>query len=233
MQGFCETEAAVSPSNAPPGSTSGGEASERREIMQLRRSSIIRGFLLVAAMSVVTAACGGGSGTTEQGASQAPATPQTATTAPATSSADPLQGDWRNESTCQDSLRALRRRLSDKEVLTSKYVHGWEDLLFPWGGEPTNDDPCHGATGTRAFVARFADGNLALCDAQTGGCDVHATYKLVGDHSFAVEDPEGNLCPCPATWRFEIVGDLLTIHVEPADPFTVSTWEATPWARES
>jgi hypothetical protein len=208
-----------------------GEAVERREIMRVTRSSIARGSLLAAAASLVLAACGGGGGTTEQAAS-----PASATVAPATSpatSTDPLEGDWRNESTCQDSLRALRRRLSDKEVLENKYVRGWNDLLSPWGGEPTNDDPCHGATGTRAFVARFADGHLALCDAQTGGCDVHdATYQLVGDHSFVVEDPSDNLCPCPATWRFEIVGDRLTIHV-PADPFAVSTWEAAPWIRES
>lgn len=192
--------------------------------MQLRRSSIIRGFLLVAAMSVVLAACGGSGGTTGQVASRAPAT------SPATS-ADPLEGDWRTEFTCQASLRALRHRLSDKKVL--KGVGSWKELMGEWGGEPTNDDPCQGATGTAAFVARFADGNLTLCQVKTGGCEVHATYELVGDHSFTLNDPEGNLCPCTQPWQFEIVGDRLTIHVEPADPYTVHTWEAAPWTRES
>jgi hypothetical protein len=192
--------------------------------MQLRRSSIIRGFLLVAAMSVVLAACGGSGGTTGQVASRAPAT------SPATS-ADPLEGDWRTEFTCQASLRALRHRLSDKKVL--KGVGSWKELMGEWGGEPTNDDPCRGATGTAAFVARFADGNLTLCQVKTGGCEVHATYELVGDHSFTLNDPEGNLCPCTQPWQFEIVGDRLTIHVEPADPYTVHTWEAAPWTRES
>jgi hypothetical protein len=199
--------------------------------MGLRRSAITLASPMAAVMAAVLTACGGGGATTGQAASQASATGSPATSP--TTSADPLEGDWRNESTCQDSLRALRRRLSDKEVLENKYVHGWKDLLSPWGGEPINDDPCHGASGTRGFVARFADGNLALCDAQTGGCEVHATYKLVGDHSFVVKDPEENLCPCPATWEFAIVGDRLTIHVQPADPFTVSTWEAAPWTRES
>jgi len=199
--------------------------------MQVRRSSIVRGSLLATAALLVLAACGGAGGTTGQVPSSAPATVAPATSP--TTSADPLEGDWRQEVTCQDALRALRRRLSDKEVLENKYVHGWKDLLSPWGGEPTNDDPCHGATGTRAFVARFADGNLALCDAQTGGCEVHATYELVGDHSITINDPSDNLCPCPATWRFEISGDRLTVHVELADPFTVSTWEAAPWVRES
>lgn len=183
------------------------------------------------AMSLVLAACGGSGGTTGQVASQAPSTAASAT--PATTSADPLEGAWRTEPTCQDSLRALRHRLSDKKVLEAAGAAGWKEFLGRFGGEPTNDDPCQGATGTDAKVARFADGNLTLCDAKTGGCDVHATYKLVGDHSFVVEDPEENLCPCTEPWQFEIVGDRLTIHVEPTDPYTVSTWEAAPWTRES
>ncbi len=200
--------------------------------MRVVRSSIARGSLLVLAMSLLFAACGGGGGTTGQAASQAPSTAAPAISP--TTSGDPLEGDWRSESTCQASLRALRRRLSDKEVLGNEYVRGWKDFLSPWGGEPTNDDPCHGATGTRALVARFADGNLALCEVKSGGCDVTAaTYELVGDHSFIINDPSENLCPCPATWEFEIVGDRLTIHVGPKDPFIVSTWEATPWIRES
>jgi hypothetical protein len=231
MQGFCEARETGSHPDASR-TVTGGEAGEGREIMRVRRSLIIRGSLLVAAMSVVTAACGGGGGTTGQAASRAPATVAPATSP--TTSADPLEGDWQQEVTCQDALRALRRRLSDKEVLENKYVHGWKDFLSPWGADPTNDDPCHGATGTRAFVARFSDGNLALCDVKTGGCDINAaTYELVGDHSITINDPSDNLCPCPVTWQFEIVGDRLTFHVEPADPFNVSTWEAAPWVRES
>ncbi len=198
--------------------------------MQLKRSSSTRGLLLVAAVSLVVAACSGGGRATDQGASQDPATTQAAPSA--TTAADPLEGEWRNESTCQDALRALRRRQSDEEVLDN-VNHGWKDVLFPWGGEPTKDDPCYGAAGTRAFVARFADGNLALCEAKTGECEVHATYERVGDHSITLNDPEGNLCPCTEPWEFEIVGDRLMIHVEPADPITVSTWEAAPWTRES
>ncbi len=197
--------------------------------MQLRRSSIIRGFLLVAAMSVVTAACGGGGRTTEQGASQAPATTQAATNPPATTSADPLQGEWRTEYTCQQSVRAIRARLSEKKIL--KQIGSWESYLEEFGGKPSEDDPCHGATGTDARLARFADGNLALCDAKTGGCEVHATYQVNGDH-LTVDDPEGNLCPCPGTWDFEIAGDQLTFHTD-ADSYVIGTWEAAPWTRES
>jgi len=199
--------------------------------MQLRRSSIAGGFL-VAAMSLVVAACGGGGQTTGQGASQAPATTQAATAPPSTTSADPLQGDWRTEFTCQQSVRALRARLSEKQIL--KKIGSWKSFIGEeWGGKPTEDDPCHGATGAEALLARFADGNLALCYATTGQCEVHATYQLVGDHSITINDPEGNLCPCTQPWDFEIASDQLTFHVQPADPSTIHAWEAAPWTRES
>jgi hypothetical protein len=81
-------------------------------------------------------------------------------------------------------------------------------------------------------VARFENGNLALCDAKTGGCEVHATYERVGDHSITVNDPTDNICPCPGTWQFEIADDQLMFHVEP-NPWIVGLWEAAPWTRES
>jgi hypothetical protein len=209
-------------------------AGERREIMQLRRSSIGRGSLLATALSLVLAACGGGGDTTGQAASPTPATK--AATSP-TTSADPLEGDWRTEFTCQDSLRAIRSRLSEEEIL--EQVGSWKEFMGGWGGEPTDDDPCNEAAGTHAFVARFADGNLALCDATTGGCDVHATYELVSDHSISLNDPEGNLCEgtkpptgCPVTWKFDISGEELTFHLPP-DAFTIGLWEAASWTRES
>lgn len=199
--------------------------------MQLTRPSSARGLLLVAAISLVVAACGSGGGATDQGTSQAPASTQAITAPPSTSSADPLQGEWRTELTCQQSVRAIRARLSEKQI--SKKVGSWKSFIGEaWGAKPTEDDPCHGATGTHALLARFADGDLALCDAG-GGCPVQATYELVGDHSITVNDPEGNLCPCTQPWHFEIAGDQLTFHVQPADPSTIQTWEAAPWTRES
>jgi hypothetical protein len=198
--------------------------------MQRKRSSSARGLLLVAAISLMVAACGSGDRATDQGSSQAPATTQAATDPPDTTSADPLQGEWRTEYTCQQSVRAIRARLSDKQIL--KLVGSWKSFIGEeFGGKPTEDDPCHGATGTDARLARFADGNLALCDAG-GGCPVQATYELVSDHSITINDPEGNLCPCPQPWDFEIAGDQLTFHVQPADPSTIHTWEAAPWTRE-
>ncbi len=198
-------------------------------MMRTRRSSVGRGLVLASAMSLALAGCGGGDGTTGQPASQDP-TKAAPITQPPTTSADPLEGDWHTEFTCEESLGAIRSRLSEKVILDQ--VGSWGDIMEMWGGEPTNDDPCQGATGTAALVARFADGSLALCDAKTGGCEVHATYELVDDRSITVNDPEDNLCPCPGTWQFEIAGDQLTFHVEP-NAWIVGTWEAAPWTRES
>ena len=162
--------------------------------MQLRRSSIIRGFLLVAAMSVVTAACGGGGRTPEQGASQAPATTHAATNPPATTSADPLQGEWRTEYTCQQSVRAIRARLSEKKIL--KQIGSWESYLEEFGGKPSEDDPCHGATGTDARLARFADGIRFIRLESMQGVAVFVSVERDGANAQLVrraKDADGNL----------------------------------------
>ena len=197
--------------------------------MQLRRSSITRGLFLGAAISVLAAACGGGGRTTEPGTSQAPATTQESTTPPPVSSVDPLEGEWRSDFTCDQSVRAIRDRLPEEQIL--EQIGSWESFLEEWEGDPTQENPCHGATGTDARLARVGDGNLALCDAETGDCEVQATYEVDSDH-LIVDDPEGNLCgPCPVTWDFEIAGDKLTFHVDP-NPWVIGTWEAAPWTRQ-
>ena len=202
--------------------------------MRRRRSSIGRGPLLATVISLVLSACGEGGGTAGQTASSDPTTAAPASSS--TTSADSLDGDWRIEFTCEASLRAIRARLSEKEIL--EQVGSWKDFMGGWGGKPTDDDPCRGATRTAAFVARFTDGDLALCDAKTGGCDVHASYEVVGDHAISLNDPDGNLCEgtkpptgCPVTWRFEIDGEELTFHLPP-DAFSMGLWEAGPWTRE-
>jgi hypothetical protein len=193
----------------------------------LRYRGIVRGWLVAAAVSLVLAACGGSGGTTGEDTSQTPA----ATTEPA-GQAGPLEGVWSTEFTCQDSVRAIESRLSAKQI--EEQAGSLSVVLGAqgWQVTPTKDDPCHGATGSVALLARFADGNLALGDAKTGTYEVSATYELIDDHSISVNDPSENLCPCPGEWGFEIEGDQLTFHVEP-DPWMVGAWEAAPWVRES
>ena len=192
------------------------------------RTTVACAALIAVTVSVVATGCGGGNGN-EPKASPA----QAASTASRNTSHDPLEGEWRTEFTCRESVRAIARRLTTRQI--ERQVGGWDEYLavFQWHPKPVKGDPCHGASETPvALLARFGDGNLALCDATTGECEVQATYELVGDHAIEVNDPEGNLCPCPAKWTFELDGDELTFRV-PANAFVLGTWEAAPWQRAS
>jgi hypothetical protein len=182
---------------------------------------------MLAAASVALAACGGSDPAEPRGSE-----PQTATSEESSGSSDPLEGEWRTEFTCGESVKAIERRLSPKQI--HQQVGTWKAFLEVWGAKPTRKDPCHGATRTIALLARFANGNLALCDAETMQCEVSATYELVGKHSIRVDDQEGNLCEsnCPVKWEFELTGDELRFQVSP-DAFVIGAWESSPWIRES
>jgi hypothetical protein len=198
--------------------------------IQPRQSSIALGLPLAVVASLMLAACGGGGGTSAEQASQAPA----ATTSPAAGQADPLRGEWRAEVSCQESVRAVQRRLSAKQM--REQGTNWKDVLRGFGGkwsgvEPTKDDPCHGAPGTMALLARFAEGNLALLNAESGELGAQARYELVDEHTISVDESEDALCaPCPVRWTFEIAGDELTFRVQPG-AHVLSAWEAAPWIR--
>jgi hypothetical protein len=195
---------------------------------QPRQSSIALGLPLAVVASLLLAACAGGSRTSAEQAPQAPA----ATTSPAAGQADPLEGEWRTEVSCQASVRAVQRRLSAKQM--REQGTNWKDVLRGFGGkwsgvEPTRDDPCHGAPGTMALLARFSEGNLALLNAESRELGAQARYELVDDHTISVNGED--LCvPCPARWRFEIAGDELTFRVQPG-AHVLSAWEAAPWIR--
>jgi hypothetical protein len=194
--------------------------------MRLDHRPIARRTFVATAMSMVLAACGGSDATTGEGASRTPA----ATTEP-TGQVDPIEGKWRADFTCKDSLRVIETRLSPKQIREQVGSLGSFIEGQGWGAEPTGDDPCHGATQTVAALVRFANGDLALVDPETGE-GVQATYELVDDHTILVNDTSGNLCPCPGTWGFEITGDEVTFRVEP-DIFIIATWEAAPFHRVS
>jgi hypothetical protein len=205
--------------------------------IQPRQSLIAVGLLLAAALAL--AACGGGSGNSGEEASQTPAT----TTSPPAGQADPLEGEWRAEFTCRESVRAVKRRLSAAQIhaqATRERAGGalgiLKRVLRAIGGkwsdaEPTKDDPCHGAPGKVALVARFADGNLALFDGG-GELGLQARYKLVGDQAISVEAEDLCAPSCPR-WTFEIAGGELTFRLHPPIAYGVSSWEAAPWVRVS
>lgn len=187
------------------------------------RQSLVALGSLIAALAL--AGCGGGNGNSGDEASQTPAT----TTSRPAGEADPLEGEWRAEFTCQEAVRAIERRLSTKQV---QPVTNWKSVLEAWGAEPTKDDRCHGATGTVALLARFAGGNLALLNAETGDA-AQARYELVGANAISVDESEGALCgPCPTRWKYEITGDKVRFHLRPhADAAVYGVWEAAPFER--
>jgi hypothetical protein len=131
-------------------------------------------------MSLVLAACGGGSGTTEEETPQTPAA-----TSERTGQDDPLEGEWRAEYSCKDSVRAIESHLTPEQIRLQ--VGSLKSAIGEWGGQPTNVDPCNGVHQSRKVVARFADGNLGLFKAETGELMADARYELVDDHSFSVE----------------------------------------------
>ena len=112
---------------------------------------------------------------------------------------DPLQGEWRAEFTCEDSLRAIEGSgLSPDQIRVQvlrdsccptgslhSFMGGW------FGGRPTKDDPCRGATKSRSIEVRFEDGTLELGDPDVVGVE----YELLDDHTIGVTDPSDNVCP--------------------------------------
>jgi hypothetical protein len=193
----------------------------------MRRSMFAVTFIAAALM----AGCGSSAGRASDQPGEG--SPSDAPAPSPTEALDPLEGEWRTEFTCRESVQAIQRRLSESEI--REQIGPWDDYVAAWNAEPTEADPCRGASATSlSKIARFLDGNLALCDGDTGACDVHATYEL-SDGSITIEDPEDNLCPCPATWRFRIVGERATFRVVGSNAYAgvIGTWEAAPWTREA
>jgi hypothetical protein len=200
--------------------------------MRLRCRSIARWTLVAATMSLVLAACGGGDGTTEEAGSSTAA----AVTNEPRSQVDPLEGEWRAEFTCDDSLRAIERSGLSPSLIRVQILR---DSCCPtgslhsfmgawWGGKPTQSDPCRGATKSRSFVVRFEEGTLQIPDPDTIGVE----YEFLDDHTISVTDPSDNVCPpgVECRWEFELTGDELTFDV--GDQIGgIMTWESAPFRR--
>ena len=200
--------------------------------MRLRCRSIARWTLVAAAMSLVLVACGGGDGPTEAAGSP---TAAAATNEPG-SQVDPLEGEWRAEYTCEDSLQAIETSgLSPSQIRVQllrdpccptgslhSFMGAW------WGGKPTRSDPCRGTTKSRSFVVRFEDGTLQMPDPDVVGVQ----YELLDDHTISVSDPSDNVCPLgtECRWGFERAGDELTFDVG-ENIYGITFWESAPFER--
>ncbi|MDQ3689197.1 MAG: TRAP transporter substrate-binding protein DctP [Chloroflexota bacterium] len=124
--------------------------------------------------------------------------------------ADPLEGEWLQESTCADALEAVRRGV-EPDVLEAS----------DWSCE---------SPGTQARIARFADGRMVVLDLPEHEVGLSASYELLDGQTFALSDGGENI---PETYRFEyrIEDDRLIVDVLEQDPYFVGAWEAAPFVR--
>jgi hypothetical protein len=152
----------------------------------------------------------------------------------ASGTTDPLEGDWRQEFTCEGLVRTLR--LQAKPIWFSRsiaeIVRGAEGAKEP----PPPTDLCVGAPATFERIIRFRDARVVFFDPPRLQADgLNATYELRGDHTFVVTDTQGNISGLRGdgilTCTFQLEGDRLTIHERSHDPWDISGFQAGPLVR--
>jgi hypothetical protein len=180
-----------------------------------------RGCVLVMAMLLV--ACG-------PKATSLETVESTPSKSPSAVHTDPLQGEWRQESTCEEVVRTLRREA--KPVLFEMWV---TDILADMGGASlpsTRLNLCEGQPPRFVRVAKFQDGHVVFFEPphlQANG--INATYQIEGDRRLVVDDCCGNIAPNPLTCTFRVQGDRLRIDVRSGDPWTIKDFETAPFFR--
>jgi hypothetical protein len=182
--------------------------------MHKRCVSIGRGWLVVTTTTLVLAACGGGGGTTGAEASRSTAA---AGSEPA-SQADPLEGEWRTEFTCQEMLASLEG--VDAEEMAPGLLEG------DWGVQPrpSRKDPCANVDFTMEIVVRFAGGSQAL----------FANGEIQDENTYTIADDTFTLSGSDRPFRFQIEGDRLTVDLPPeTHAGYVVAWETAPFERVS
>jgi hypothetical protein len=211
------------------------------------RSSCVAFLLLVACDS----------GTGGDASPQGHSAPSAAVTAQRP--ADPLQGEWHQTFTCEESVRTFQRNVSElqpdqREVLAE--LKGSNDTSVPtllkeytrefaWG--PNAKGPIHGAL-TSAQIRpgvicegspgrdrdiRFLQGFLVVRE-EDNSTEGPAAYEFVDDHTITVNDGGVNFGD-PATpidtFSFRIEGDTLTFSMTGQDDPWAGLFEVAPWHR--
>jgi hypothetical protein len=177
--------------------------------MRPRNRSIAWGSLVAVTVTLLLAACGGGgTGSTtgeQQGGATMPTTP-----------ADPLEGEWRAEFTCEDMVKTLER--------VGKAEFAPDLLVQDWGidDRPSKADPCATVREPREIVVRFGGGRLVL----------FVNGEIGDDNPYTVVD-DTFILPPDLHFRFQIDGERLTVDNLEDDPGYVSAWEVAPFERVS
>lgn len=194
----------------------GGPARDRSPT----RGGMIRCCLMVIAMLLVACGPKATSLETERSPSRSPSAAPT----------DPLQGEWRQRSTCEEVVRTLRREAKPSlfEMWAADVLAGMEGASRP----PPRSHLCEGAPATFVLVAKFEDGHVVFFyppHLQANG--INATYQVEGDDTLVLNDCCGNIAPNPLTCTFQIEGDHLRIDVRSHDPWTIADLATTRFVR--
>jgi hypothetical protein len=177
-------------------------------------------------LTLIAAACGQRGPTSRSGA-ESTGTSSPSSTAPAV--ADPLTGQWRQEFTCPDVLRTLKR--AGFEEVPLHIIMNAEGAAQP----PSSANPCADARGKYRRIARFEGGRLVLFDGPALAVGLEAGYQVVDDHTFTASDAGQNI-QGSYTFQFQITGNRLAVKlVGPGarDPAFVVAWEVAPFHRTS
>jgi hypothetical protein len=180
-----------------------------------------RNCVLVMAMLLV--ACGPKAASLESGERSPSRSPSAAPT-------DPLQGQWRQRSTCEEVVRTLRREARPDlfEMWVTDILADMEGATLP----SMRSNLCEGHTAMFVRVAKFEDGHVVFFDPphlQANG--LNATYQIDGDRGLVIDDCCGNIAPNPLTCTFRVQGDRLRIDVRSGDPWTIAAFETAPFFR--
>ena len=106
---------------------------------------------------------------------------------------------------------------------------------FAWGPrkgtELTPEGLCVGAR-PRYRILKIGDGRLALFDPPDHVAGADASFVLVNDHTFTVNDGDQNFTGT-YSFTFRIHGDRLTIHLVGKDEWAGTAFEVAPFIRVS
>jgi hypothetical protein len=182
---------------------------------------------------LLAAACGSGAESSPDGS---PSTSDGPTADSSSGSFEPLDGVWRQDYSCEQSVRTFHR-------LT--YQHGAEGHTrykryvvhdgFAWGRkgatELTPEALCRGAH-DRYLLMKVGDGRLTFFDGPAHEADLQASIVILSDHTFTLNDGDQNLGGTEA-FSYRIRGDRLTVHALGDDEWSGTAFERAAFVRVS
>ena len=144
--------------------------------------------------------------------------------------ADPLEGDWQTQFTCQEMVRTLKRETDPK--LFDRWTAELVQAIFALPEKPPVEDLCGEAGGSVNYRLRFENGTFGTWNAEDPELSGFPTYELIeGEDAFIGRDDGSGNWTEEAKVTYRIVGDRLTLDVYWPSPWEVSTLESGTWVR--